>query len=308
MVAENRSEPGDRGDPARFSAGDQLTVLCNEQRFPWDWSAAPSVRRGQWDSAFAALPSGSFGSFSPGAVSADPGDVDHACVDWPAPTSSEAPVPDGATYPAAPALFIGGDLDGAVPAVARAYAHQFPASTYVVFANVGHGAAFSGECARAILRRFVSKRVAGDVSCAAHASPVFGYSLFPRHAREVRMRVRRLAGDRSRRRDRRASAAVVETLLDTIIHGRGGHGLRGGVCALTPILSFELRGCRFVDDVAVRGHGSLNRAAGLPRAHVRVAGAGTSRGALRIKPRGSKLTLTGKLGHRTVRLVVPVHN
>ena len=308
MVAENRSEPGAHGDPAVFSAGDQLTVLCNEQRFPWDWSAAPSVRRGQWDAAFAELPSGSFGSFSPGAVSADPGDVDHACFYWPAATSSEAPVPDGATYPPAATLFIGGDLDGAVPAVARAYAHQFPASTYVEFANVGHGAAFSGECARGILRRFVSELVAGDVSCAEHASPVFGYSRFPRHARDVRMRVRRLPGDRSRRRDRRASAAAVETLLDTIIHGQSGHGLRGGVCALTPISTLELRGCRFVADVAVSGHGSLDHAAGLPRVHVRVVGAGTSRGAFRIKPRGSKLALTGKLGHRTVRLVVPVHN
>jgi pimeloyl-ACP methyl ester carboxylesterase len=308
MVGENRSEPGDRGDVAQFSAGDQLAVLCNEQRFPWDWSAAPAARRVQRDSAFAALPPGSFGPFSPGVVGADPQDVDHGCLDWPAPTSSEAPVPDGATYPAVPALFIGGDLDGAVPAVARAYAEQFPAGTYVEFANVGHGAAFSGECARGILRRFVSELVAGDISCAAHASPVFGYSRFPRRARDVRLRVRRLAGDRSRRRDRHASAAVVETLLDTIVHGRSGHGLRGGVCAFTPILTFELRGCRFVDDVAVKGQGSLDLPAGLPRVRVRLAGAGTSRGALRIRPRGSNLTVTGKLGRRTVRLLAAVHN
>jgi pimeloyl-ACP methyl ester carboxylesterase len=306
MVAEYRFLPAsaDSGDPAQFSLGDSLAVRCNEQRFPWDWSAAPAARRVQWGAAFAALPPGSLQPFSPGAVSADP----QACLDWSAPASSEPPVPDGATYPAAPALFMGGDLDDAVPAVARAYADQFPASTYVEFANVGHGAAFSGGCARAILRRFVSELVTGDVSCAAHASPVFGYSRFPRHARHVRTRVRRMAGDRSRRGDRLAAAAAVETLLDTTIHGRSGHGLRGGMCGVTPTLLFQLRGCRFVEDVAVSGVGSLDVATGLPRVRVRLAGAGTSRGALRIRPRRSNLAVTGKLGRRTVRLLVTVNN
>ena len=38
---------GDRGEPSTFSLGDNLAVLCDEQRFPWDWSAAPSVRLAQ---------------------------------------------------------------------------------------------------------------------------------------------------------------------------------------------------------------------------------------------------------------------
>jgi pimeloyl-ACP methyl ester carboxylesterase len=307
-VAENRVLPtsADSGDPTRFSRGDSLAVLCNEQRFPWDWSTTSAARRTQWESALAALPPGSFGPFSAGAVSADPQESAAACREWPAPASSEPPVPDGAMYPAVPALFVGGDLDGAVPDVARAYASQFPASSYVEFANVGHGAAFSGPCATAILRRFVSELAPGDTSCAAHPVPIFGYSTFPRRARDVRTRVRRLPGDRSLPRDRLAAAAAVETVIDAAIHGTSGHGLRGGQCARTPTGDLTLHRCRFVEDVAVSGSGHVDLTATSLSARVRLAG--TSKTRLRIKPRGSNLVVSGDPVRRSIRLLVVVDN
>ena len=135
LAAEHRvpTAPDDRGDPSVFSLGDQLAVLCNEQRFPWAATAEHAERLAQWEAAFAALGPGSFGAFSPRAVSGDPRDPAPACLDWPAPASTEPPVPDGAKYPAVPALVMGGDLDDAVPADARAYAWQFPAGAYVEF-------------------------------------------------------------------------------------------------------------------------------------------------------------------------------
>ena len=299
---------GDRGNPATFSLGDNLAVLCNEQRFPWDWPAPPAARRAQWDAALATLRPGRLGPFSPRAVSADLRESALACLRWPAPASTEPPVPDGARYPAVPALVIGGDLDGAVPAVARAYARQLPAGSYIEFANVGHGAAFSGPCAMSILRTFVSQLAPGDVACAARAAPVFGYSRYPRRARDERTHVRRLAGDRSRARDRRAAAAATETLADTVVHPTSGHGLRGGVCVVTPTGGLLLRRCRFVEDLALSGHGRIDPQATTLSAVIRISGAGTRPGRLRIGPRGSNLAVTGRLGSRRVRLLVLLRN
>jgi pimeloyl-ACP methyl ester carboxylesterase len=309
LVAENQFFPAttDSGDSAQFSIGDTLAVLCNEQRFPWDWSAPPATRRAQYDAAFAALPAGSFGLFSASAVSGDPAAVERSCFDWPAPASTEPPVPDGTSYPAVPALVINGDLDSAVPAVARAYASQFPTSTYVEFANVGHGVAFSGPCAATILRRFVSRLAPGDTQCVKGAPPVFGYSLFPRRAGDVTTRVRRLRADGSTARDRLAAAATAETLIDAAVHG-SGHGLRGGRCAATPDSKLLLLRCRFVEDVAVSGVGSVDPAASTVAADVRIAGPGTSPGRLRIQPRGRDLAVNGQLGGRRVRLLVSVRN
>ena len=299
---------GDRGDPTSFSLGDNLAVLCNEQRFPWDWSAPPSARRAQWDAAFAALGPGRFGPFSPRVLSADVRESGRACLDWPAPASTEPPVPDGVSYPAVPALVMGGDLDGAVPSVARAYARQFPAGSYVELANVGHGAAFSGPCAMSILRTFVTRLAPGDVACARRAGPVFGYSRFPLRVRDVRTRVRRLAGDRSRARDRRVAAAAAETLDDTAIHPSSGHGLRGGRCVLTPVKVLRLSRCRFVEDLAVSGTGRLDPDTNTLSAALSLSGPGTARGTLRLRPRGANLVATGKLGNHHVHLLVAVRH
>jgi pimeloyl-ACP methyl ester carboxylesterase len=310
LVAENRFSPaaGDAGDPAQFSVGDTLAVLCNEQRFPWDWTAPPATRSAQWDAALAAQPPGAFGPFSAAAVGADPAGIARACVDWPAPASTEPPVPDGSSYPAIPALFVGGDLDGAVPAVARAYQQQFPAGRYVEFANVGHGAAFSGRCAAAIVRRFVERLSAGDTACASRAAPIYGYSRFPRRARDVTTPVRRLRGDRSSARDRLAAAATVETLVDAAIHGSSGHGLRGGGCLATPANTLRLSACRFVEDVTVSGVGAIDPTRPTLGADLRVSGSGTSPGSVKIRPRGPDLAVTGRLGAHRVRVVVPLRN
>jgi hypothetical protein len=310
VVAESQFDPSaaDAGDPAQFSVGDALSVLCNEQRFPWDWAAPPATRRAQWEAALAALPPDVLAPFSAAAVSADPAGIEHVCVDWPAPASSEPPVPDGSAYPAVPALFISGDLDGAVPAVARSYQQQFPAGTYVEFANVGHGAAFSGRCAVSIVRRFVEQLTPGNTACASRAAPIYGYSRYPRRAREIRTPVRRLRGDRTSARDRRAAAAAVETLVDTAIHGSSGHGLRGGRCGVTASNTLLLRSCRFVEDVAVSGVGAIDPTGPTLGADVRVSGPGTSPGSVRIRPHGHELTVSGRLGAHRVRVAVALRN
>ena len=306
-VAENRILPAaaDSGDPTRFSRGDSLAVLCNEQRFPWDWSTTSAARRAHWASALAALPAGSFGPFSASAVSADPQESAAACREWPAPASSEPPVPDGATYPAVPALVIGGDLDGAVPDVARTYASQFPTSSYVEFANVGHGAAFSGPCATTILRRFVSELAPGDTSCAAHPVAIFGYSTFPRRARDVRHArsacpaTGRFAvtasppPPRSRPCSTRRSMAPAATV-----------SAQANALARRPATSRHR--CRFVEDIAVSGSGHVDLSAATLSARVRLAG--TSNATLRIRPRGSKLAVTGGSARRSIRLLVSVNN
>jgi len=184
----------------------------------------------------------------------------------------------------------------------------FPAAGYVELANVGHGAAFSGPCAMSILRTFVSQLTPGDVACATGAPPVFGYSRYPRRARDERTHVRRLVGDRSRARDRRAAAAATETLADTAIHPSSGHGLRGGVCAVGPTGGLLLRRCRFVEDLALSGRGHIDPRASKLSAVIRISGAGTRPGRLRIGARGSNVAVTGRLGSRRVRLLVLLRN
>ena len=159
-----------------------------------------------------------------------------------------------------------------------------------------------------ILRTFVTRLAPGDVACAQRAGPVFGYSRFPRRVRDVRTRVRRLAGDRSHVRDRRVAAAAAETLDDTAIHPSSGHGLRGGRCVVTPVKVLRLSRCRFVEDLAVSGTGRLDPDTNMLSAGLSLSGPGTARGALRLRPHGSNLVATGKLGHRRVHVLVAVRH
>jgi hypothetical protein len=230
---------------------------------------------------------------------------------WPAPASHEPPVTADSTYPAVPALFVSGDLDGAPVPVARALAAKFPSSTFVEPRGIGHGAAFASDCVRSIIGRFVAQLSAGDTSCAAQGQPDFGYSLFPLTARAERAPGKRLPGDHSTFRDRRAVSAAVDTIVDVIVQPPTGHCLRAGTAKTSqpPAKpSYVLRGCRFVRDVALTGTFTFNPETLAVAGTIGLQGRGTSAGRLHLRSAGNGARVSGALGAHRIRLQIPVVN
>ncbi|MFL5842321.1 MAG: alpha/beta fold hydrolase [Thermoleophilaceae bacterium] len=313
FVAENGFTPAatDSGPPEQFSAGHAIASLCNDDTFPWDPASAPAARQQSWFAAFAQLPEATFSPFSAAAARDDPGGLEALCMFWPAPASREPPVTAESTYPPVPALFVSGDLDGAPVPVARALAAQFPSSTFVEPRNVGHGAAFSSECVRSILVRFVGQLAPGDTSCAANGQPDFGYSLFPLTARDETTPGRRLPGDHSVRADRLATSAAIETVEDVLVQPPTGHCLRGGTVKIEqqrPRLL--LTACRFVRDIAVTGTVIFDPERLGVDATVQLRGRGTATGRLHLRTpgNGKPVLASGALGTHRIRLRIPVVN
>lgn len=127
--------------------------------------------------------------------------------------------------------------------------------------------------------------------------------------------VSRASGDLSTARDRKAVAATVDTVFDSLVHGPTGHGLRGGFVAPFPEFIEELNalrvsfeGARFVRNVAVTGFVQFSFDTGNITGTLTIEGKGTDRGKLRFfdpSDPAAPIELRGKIGGRTIALDLP---
>ena len=191
-------------------------------------------------------------------------------------------------------------------------ADVFPNSTFVEFASVGHGVAFSGPCAAMMVMTFVETTNPGDTACAAEPPPFYGYTTFPLDAADEIRPVNRASGDRSKRRDRKAVAAMTDTVFDALAHSATGRGLRGGRVSPFPefieelnVLRFTYAGSRFVRDVAVTGYVDYSFDRDDFTGVLRIAGKGTDRGRLRFfdpPDPAAPIQVRGTIGGRRIAL------
>ena len=287
----------DKGDPRYYADGDFLATFCTDGVFPWDTSAPEATRRAQYDAAVAGLRRSMFAPFSLagwlGSLQAPGKD----CVGWPQPSPAPPAVPPGATFPAAPALVLSGDLDVSVPSEnARAVARRFPNAQFVSVANTGHPTAFDSDCARNLIVRFIETAAPVDARCAKQFNPRYGVARFARHAGHSRDAVARAAW----------SAAYDGIQRFFRMSGDTGAGLRGGSFTVDgTTLTYDR--ARFTHDVAISGTAALDFDTGGVTADLTIEGpeGGTLHIAGRLFPHTAPLTATGRIGGHRVELLVP---
>jgi hypothetical protein len=310
-------------DPTLFSAGDFHAVVCTETSFPWDVTDPVDVKLAKWEAAFDAIPQSSFEPFSVPAWrdASRTGFVGllstPQCAGWPVPNRPIPQlIPPGATWTSAPTLVMNGDLDKVTPAeAARDVAELFPNGTFVEFANAGHGVAFTGPCAMAMVVTFFENMSPGDTSCAADPPPAYGYTTFPLDAADEARPVIRTVRDRSTRRDRKAVAATVDTVFDGLAHALTGHGLRGGLVSPSPafieprnVLRFGYERARFVRNVAVTGYIDFSFDRGDLTGVLVISGRGSDRGRVRFldpDDPAAPIEIRGTIGGRRIALNLP---
>ncbi|MFN8185531.1 MAG: alpha/beta fold hydrolase [Gaiellales bacterium] len=310
------------GPATSISIGTYFAVSCTETSYPWDVSDPQDVRIAKWEAAFDAIPDGTFAPFAVPAWREAAGDgwvglLSTACVAWPAPNRAVPQlVPPGAARTSAPTLVMNGDLDKVTPTEAAVgVAAGFRNGTYVEFANAGHGVAFSGPCAMGVLMTFVETMDPGDTSCAADPPPFYGYTTFPLVAADGIRPVEQASGDHSTKRDRKAVAALADTILDALGHYPNGVGLRGGFVSPFPeyieetdSLRLSLDGARFVTDVAVTGFVDFSFQTGDFTGKLRIRGSGTASGEVRYfdpADPAAPIEIRGKIGGRKIALDLP---
>ena len=125
---------------------------------------------------------------------------------WPATRTSET-------------LVLNGELDLRTDVYqARAVAQNFPQSTYLEAANMGHVTALydADACAAAIVRRFVESLATGDTSCLGRISEHRLVQRYAERAADAPQATVASGADRSTPADRRAAWIAVETLADVV--------------------------------------------------------------------------------------------
>jgi pimeloyl-ACP methyl ester carboxylesterase len=310
-------------DPTLLSVGTFFAVSCTDTSFPWDISDPQDVRIEKWEASWDSIPEASFEPFAVPAwrEASRAGFVGllypFECAAWPAPNRDLPPlIPPSGMRTTAPTLVMNGDLDRVTPAeAARGVAGVFPNGSFVEFANAGHGVAFDGPCAMMMLMTFVETMDPGDTSCASEPPPAYGYTTFPLDAADEIRPVQRASSDQSTKRDRKAVAAMTDTVFDAVYHAGTGHGLRGGLVSPFPEFIEELNAlrlnydrARFVRDVSVSGHVDFSFETGALTGVLTIEGGGTDRGKLQFfDPPDPALPIEvrGKIGGRTIALDLP---
>ena len=97
LAAESPDRGGDSGDPAQYSAGDNVAAFCNDQDFVFERTDAIAVRQRKYAAVLAALPVTAFAPFSKRTWSG--WFYPDACVAWPAPDRYVPAIPHGAARP-----------------------------------------------------------------------------------------------------------------------------------------------------------------------------------------------------------------
>ena len=284
-IAAEQTDWSEAGVPEEFSSGLYVAVICNDYPQLWDIAAPLEARQAQYDASVADLRATEPDAFAPYTIDdwlASPWTEYSSCIGWPAPSQWVPPVDSPATYPDVPTLVLVGDLDTITsPEGSQIVADRFPNSTFVEVANVGHVTALVdySRCASNIVVEFVRTTSPGDTSCAAEYQEVRTTDDFPRRLNGVAV-----SPGPGTARQRRVAAAAMATVGDLFprwfaMLGSEGVGLRGGTFTTTGLdnVRFRLDGLRWVENLAVSGRVTWDRATGDVKAHVTCARAADCR-------------------------------
>ena len=266
---------GGAGPVTSYSEGLYAAVACNDYPQAYDMNASFEQRRKQYRRTLEQLKRESPKVFHPFTIEewvTSPVSYLRTCLKWPQPGRPDPPVPPNPVFPDTPTLVLNGDLDSLTsPEGAKETATAFSNSTYVEVKNMVHVSALAdfNRCTSIIVRRFVRTLDAGNTTCADRYN----------ENRLVKRFVRTSDGlgwNGWLHRNARVAAATVADVIARWLEMTGykGRGLRGGTFTTTdgPRVRWKLNDVRWVEDVAVSGRVSWNRATGQIRAKVRVTG------------------------------------
>lgn len=290
-------------DPAIFSAGLAVAVMCQDAPQIFDMHLAPALRAADRDRAIAQRELKAPDTYAPFTIEEYRGmPLDYSfldqCVEWPVPPSSHPAshvVAADPHYPDIPALIISGDLDDiTTPADGAAVAAAFKHGTQIRIASSFHVNALPharSSCAADIARRFIDTLKVGDTSCATEVPPL---RLVPRFAVQASQLEPAVAqpGNRANEAQLRRITAAVMTAGDVLARLGGnsngrGVGLRGGTFRVesdSSAVHITLNQVRWTEDLVVSGNIDKPAArTGMVRARLQLDPAEARGGELRVE-------------------------
>jgi pimeloyl-ACP methyl ester carboxylesterase len=247
-------EGGGETDPHFLSATLYATTVCTEEKFPWDWNAAPAQRLAQTRAYVNAIPEGYLYPFDHQTVFDS--DEINLCSQWP--KDERPPLPAPGPLPDVPALLVSGQDDLRTPLEgAKLMAALLPHSSLVSVPGTGHsvyGSDLTGCSDRALGQFFAGKPV--RTSCKHRGGRLRPDGPIPHTLRDVRPAAARGRAGRTVAAAARTVYDVLEQSADALLVDplgiiRGG-GLRGGWFHETPN-SIRLHDVVFVQGVHVTG-------------------------------------------------------
>jgi pimeloyl-ACP methyl ester carboxylesterase len=311
----------DFGDPTVFSVGAAAATGCADLLQPWAWSAPITERERQYDEAVSALPSDYFDPFSKTAATDLPFNLfGKGCLWWEKPSRSSPVVPPHAIYPNVPTVVLDGDMDVIVPLEeTRKVAKLFPASSFFMVPEAGHGTFLWSTCAANLESEFIENLQIVDASCLSEPETIWpAIGRFPLLTADARPAEIDPNGDNriavaERKAVTVAVAAATDALQRSTIGSGDGVGLRAGTfhTDLRETTSkITLADCAFATDVIVSGT-VLWGADKTFAADLTVTGSGTAGGTLHVEgaweaagPVGD-FKISGTLGGHKVAVLVP---
>jgi len=228
-------------------------------------------------------------------------------------------LPPHAVYPNAPTLILDGDMDVIVPLEETTrVATLFPATSFFVVPEAGHGTFLWSNCAANLESQFIENLHVDDTSCLSEPETVWpAVGRFPLVAASARPAEIDPTGDNEiglaeRKVVTVAVAAATDALQRTMIGSGDGVGLRAGTfhADFGETTSITLDSCAFATDVLVSGTllwGADKSVVG----DLTVTGSGTAGGTLQVEgtwqAAGSvgDFKISGTLGGRKVAVLVP---
>ncbi|MFI6503613.1 alpha/beta fold hydrolase [Nonomuraea typhae] len=160
-----------------------LAFRCGDGAFPFDRDASSAERRAQAERYYEReRPLGAYRitDVFPAIGSLEP------CIDWPTPRHSP-PRPPGQALPSVPVLVMAGELDIETPADVAGTMRAFPNATVIAVPFGGHNLAGTpgpmGDCARDMLRTFLTTKQVADRRCTAENYRALGR--FPQRLADV---------------------------------------------------------------------------------------------------------------------------
>jgi pimeloyl-ACP methyl ester carboxylesterase len=247
-------EGGGETDPHFLSPTLYATTVCTEEKFPWDWNAAPAQRLAQTRAYVSGIPEAALFPFDHQTVF-DSDEV-NLCSRWPKDQRPSLPPPG--PLPDVPALLVSGQDDLRTPLEgAKQMAALLPHSSLVSVPGTGHsvyGSDLTGCSDRALGRFFAAKPV--GTTCKRRGGRLRPDGPIPHALRDLRPAAARGKPGRTVAAAARTVYDVLEQSADALLVDplgiiRGG-GLRGGWFHETRN-SIRLRGVVFVQGVHVSG-------------------------------------------------------
>jgi pimeloyl-ACP methyl ester carboxylesterase len=327
LAAETASHDDSRdptGNAAIESYGLFAAVSCMDYPQIFDMTAPPDKRRAEQEAALATKRRDEPGLYAPltidewRALPLDYGVLD-LCLDWPVdrpPYAPGQPVPQGGALADVPTLILSGEFDTTTPPEdADLAATAFPKARHLLLANSFHVDALEddADCAAPIVRRFISARDPGDVSCAAAIPPLHEVADFARRTKDVPPAT--ADGVTASRRVLSVAAAATDTAAEVISRswrnsGGKGLGLRGGTFAIEQVderVHGTLDQVRWTEDLPVSGVIDWDRRSGDIRAELTLAG--VTQGKVSVswnaKAAAARARIDGIVGGRPINAWMP---